>query len=88
MSTVVSSSSAATLTPVSSSTSRAAASATVSPSSWAPPGRLQWPWRGGRPRRTSSTRSPCQTTTPTPTTGRSGYSRPPLIYRNSVSTPV
>src|SRR3546814_19725194 len=43
--------------------------------SWRPPGRLHWPTRGGRARWTSSTSSPRQTTTPTPTFGRSGYSR-------------
>src|SRR2546428_2638917 len=60
--------------PVSSCTSRATATSSVSPISTAPPGRLHSPLSGWFPRRTSSTRLPSTTTAPTPTTGRSGNS--------------
>src|SRR5512133_1972339 len=62
-------------TPVSSITSRWAASNTVSPSFCNPPGRLHSPCRGGLARRINSTRPSRTTTAPTPTRGRSGYSR-------------
>src|SRR5260370_595452 len=64
-----------TAIPHSSSTSRRAASAVVSPRSTRPPGMLHWPAAGLRPRRTRRTRSPSRTTAPTPTRGGSGYSR-------------
>src|SRR6266446_9989975 len=64
-----------TAIPHSSSTSRRAASAVVSPRSTRPPGMLHWPAAGLRPRRTRRTRSPSRTTAPTPTRGWSGYSR-------------
>src|SRR5204862_439760 len=61
--------------PHSSATSRTTASRVVSPRWTRPPGRLHLPRAGGRPRLTSSTRSPWRTTAPTPTRGWSGYSR-------------
>src|SRR2546426_4684330 len=64
-----------TAIPHSSSTSRRAASAVVSPRSTRPPGMLHLPAAGLRPRRTRRTRSPSRTTAPTPTRGWSGYSR-------------
>src|SRR5437870_5439120 len=64
-----------TAIPHSSSTSRRAAAAVVSPRSTRPPGMLHLPAAGFRPRRTRRTRSPSRTTAPTPTRGWSGYSR-------------
>src|SRR5262249_30495502 len=69
---------ASTTSPVSSTASRSAAARKVSPSSTAPPGIDHSPCRGGAPRRTSKTRPPSVRSTisaPTPTIGRSGYSR-------------
>src|SRR6266576_902143 len=64
-----------TSSPVSSSTSRATAARSVSPTSTAPPGRLHSPFSGSFARRTRSTRSSLTMTAPTPTIGRSGYIR-------------
>src|SRR5690606_14639556 len=55
--------------PVSSRSSRRAASIARSPGSIRPPGRLHSPCFGGRPRRISSTSSPRRQTTPTQGTG-------------------
>src|SRR5438552_4532650 len=68
--------------PVSSRTSRAIATSSVSPTSTAPPGRLHSPLSGSLPRHTSSTRPPSTTTAPTPTIGRSGYCRSSPIHRH------
>src|SRR5713101_2906920 len=64
-----------TTRPVSSSTSRAHAVSSVSPSSTPPPGRFHSPFNGSWSRLTSTTRPSTSTTAPTPTTGRSGYPR-------------
>src|SRR5713226_4379630 len=66
---------ALTIKPVSSSASRSAAARKVSPNSTAPPGSDHSPCIGGRARFTSSTRPLSIMTAPTPTIGRSGYSR-------------
>src|SRR5258708_16059574 len=68
-------SSAFTTKPVSSRASRSAAARRVSPSSTTPPGNDHFPASGGGARRTSSTRPSSIMTAPTPTIGRSGYSR-------------
>src|SRR5262245_10460803 len=64
-----------TTSPVSSSTSRAQACSSVSPSSTAPPGRFHAPFNGSCARLTSTIPPSWSTTAPTPTTGRSGYDR-------------
>src|ERR1700712_5210286 len=64
-----------TISPHSSISSRRAASSHVSPTSCAPPGRVQLPRLGGLPRWHSSTWSSLMTTMPIPTIGRVGYSR-------------
>src|SRR5918993_3611009 len=63
-----------TSSPVSSRTSRRAASPSDSPRSSSPPGSDHSPLRGSWARRTISARSPRTTTAPTPTTGCAGYS--------------
>src|ERR1700734_1480306 len=64
-----------TVNPVSSRSSRSAPSRRVSPSSSIPPGIDHCPSSGGPPRLISRVRPPSITTPPTPTSGRSGYSR-------------
>src|SRR4029079_15831367 len=64
-----------TISPVSSSTSRAQASSSVSPSSTPPPGRFHSPISGSCARLTRTIRSSIRTTAPKPITGRSGYAR-------------
>src|SRR5258707_4845415 len=64
-----------TTKPVSSRASRSAAERSVSPSSTMPPGSDHFPASGGWARRTSRTRPSSMMTAPTPTIGRSGYSR-------------
>src|SRR5579859_5496189 len=66
---------ALTMSPVSSRASRSAAPRSVSPSSTTPPGSDHSPSSGGLPRFTSKTRPWSTITAPTPTMGRSGYSR-------------
>src|SRR5438105_10331306 len=68
-----------TSNPVSSFTSRAVPSASVSPNSNVPPGMDHCPINGSLPRRISSARPSSTTTPPTPTIGRSGYSLHELI---------
>src|SRR5258707_6810906 len=69
-----------TTRPVSSSTSRAHAASSVSPSSTPPPGRFHAPFNGSCARLTNTTWPSTRTTAPTPTTGRSGYLRPAIRH--------
>src|SRR5690349_12483760 len=61
--------------PVSSRISRATPACSVSPSPSVPPGMPQCPASGSNRRRISTTHPSCRITPPTPTIGRSGYSR-------------
>src|SRR6266545_5381273 len=64
-----------TTRPVSSTISRVSAVSSASPTSTVPPGRLQCPFNGSYRRRISTTFPASTITAPTPTIGRSGYSR-------------
>src|SRR3984893_15206338 len=75
------SSSTRTCKPVSSSNSRATPSSRVSPNSSIPPGMAHSPRKGSLARRINSARPLSITTPPTPTSGRSGYSREEAIIK-------
>src|SRR5258708_27297231 len=70
-----------TVRPVSSRNSLATPSSSVSPSSNIPPGIDHSPSNGSLPGRISSARPWSIITPPTPTIGRSGYSREEAIYK-------
>src|SRR5712664_267555 len=70
-----------TVRPVSSRSSRATPSSSVSPNSSVPPGIDHSPSNGSLPRLISSARPWSIITPPTPTIGRSGYSREEAIYK-------
>src|SRR5437667_4502859 len=79
-------SSGSTVSPVSSSASRATPWRTVSPNSSTPPGIDHSPVSGSCPRFTSRTRALSIMTAPTPMKGRSGYSRFIQVLENSKDT--
>src|SRR5712664_1489462 len=70
-----------TVRPVSSRSSLATPSSSVSPNSSVPPGIDHSPSNGSLPRLISSARPWSIITPPTPTIGRSGYSREEAIYK-------
>src|SRR5207245_11296887 len=79
-------SSGSTLSPVSSSASRATPWRTVSPTSSTPPGIDHPPVSRSCPRFTSRTRPSSTIIAPTPINGRSGYSRFIQVLENSKDT--